>query len=392
MQKVKKLNNIKIPKEFNITTKGNNEYIISINDKLFGKKYIKEYENNCDLDEFPEKIVIYCDFDEIKDINFSDSNSLIEFNFIERNYEKTHISNDIKFPFVRLINDIEEYEFWFSLDLEDYKKSDNPIKKCREFYDNVLNTKNFKKNHFIFEGGSILCSFIYQIESMEILNDNYEKPSNIILNEYNKLLDRLNNTNVVEAIFNFPEQYQSILKPYLLYFEEFLNDLCIETDVNIQKVGLDTILSVESKNKDEALDKIADALKAYLCAPIISNGVSMEESFQMKTSLTKLYAQCKNLESQMMYKEISLREQNQQIELKDNIINESKRVLIESGVDTNIITYNNTMLLESLKSMKINSKEIEKKTFLSSIKGSLKFTDYFNGSLELKRKEFNKGK
>ena len=111
----------------------------------------------------------------------------------------------------------------------------------------------------------------------------------------------------------------------------------------------------------------------------------MEESLQMQISLTKLYAQCKNLESQMMYKEISLREQNQQIELKDNIINESKRVLVESGVDTNIITQNNIMLLESLKYINIKDKKIEKKPFVNSIKGAFKIPLLFKGNFEINR-------
>ena len=193
------------------------------------------------------------------------------------------------------------------------------------------------------------------------------------------------NEKEFEAIFNFPKQYQSILKPYLLYFEEFLNDLCIETDVSIKTIGLDTILSVEPKNKDEALEKIADALKAYLCAPIVAESVNIEQSLQMQTRLTKLYAQCKNLESKMMYKELSLKELGQKIELKDTIINESKRVLVEAGIDTNIITQNNTMLLESLQSIKINNKEVKKKTFLNSIKAKINIPEIFSGSLEIKR-------
>jgi len=197
-------------------------------------------------------------------------------------------------------------------------------------------------------------------------------------------------SNDFEARFNFPKEYQSILKPYLQYFEEFLNDLCIATDVNIQRLGNDTILSVIPENKNEALEKIADALKIYLCAPVVASNVSVEESLQMQTVATKLYAQCKNLESQMMYKEISIREQNQQIEIKDNIINESKRILVEAGVDTNIITHNNTMLLESLKSININNTEIGNKTFLNSIKASIKIPAIFSGSLELERKEFKK--
>ncbi|WP_258238621.1 hypothetical protein [Arcobacter sp. F2176] len=198
--------------------------------------------------------------------------------------------------------------------------------------------------------------------------------------------------NNFEATFNLPKEYQSILKSYLQYFEEFLNDLCIESNVSIQKLGEDTILSIEPKNKDEALEKIADALKAYLCAPILANGVSLDESLQMKTSLAKLYAQCKNLESQMMYKELSIQELSKQIQLRDETINESKRVLIELGVDSKIITQNNVMLLDSLKEIKINGKLTEKKTFFNSIKASVKIPLIFSVGIEVTKKEFDKGK
>jgi len=199
-------------------------------------------------------------------------------------------------------------------------------------------------------------------------------------------------SNNFEATFNLPKEYQSILKPYLQYFEEFLNDLCIESNVSIQKLGEDTILSIEPKNKDEALEKIADALKAYLCAPVLANGVSLDESLQMKTSLAKLYAQCKNLESQVMYKELSIQELGKQIQLRDETINESKRVLIELGVDSKIITQNNIMLLDSLKEIKINGKLTEKKTFFNSIKASVKIPLIFSVGIEVTKKEYDKEK
>ena len=190
-----------------------------------------------------------------------------------------------------------------------------------------------------------------------------------------------------EAVFNFPKEYQSILKPYLQYFEEFLNDIFIETDVNIQSIGEDTILSVNPKNKDEALEKIADALKVYLCAPVVSDSVSVEESLHMELAFTKLHAQCKNLESQMIYKELSLKQLNEKLEIQNNIINESKRVLIDAGVETSIITQNNIMLLESLKSININNVRTDKNIFFSSLKASFKIPKMFSGSFKLERKK-----
>lgn len=175
---------------------------------------------------------------------------------------------------------------------------------------------------------------------------------------------------------------------YMLYFEEFLNDLCIQTDVNVRKDGMDTILSVNPKNKDEALEKIANALKIYLTSPVWINSVpniSLEEKMNMETALKKLHAECMHLDSQLTYKSLMIQEQSKKLDLKGKIIDETKRLLVEAGIDTNIITKQNTVLLESLKSIKINGKETKKKTFLNSLKLSLKNGVIGEASFEIGR-------
>jgi len=372
--------NKKLTPEFKLIQKNDSLYMYLNNNQL-GKYY-----TNCDQFDI-ENLTVFCHFSEIKHLISSILPKNITFFFSDTDYydpKHSEIFDNLCLSTLVKLNKEIQFSFLYRLELTEYKDSINPVL----LYNTIENLENFEIEENEIENGTQFLYFSYKVDN-EINNLEYilDNTKNILLNTYNNEVLNLMQTNSFEAIFNFPEQYQSILKPYLLYFEEFLNDLCIETDVNIQKVGLDTILSVEPKNKDEALDNIADALKAYLCAPVISNGISMEESFQMQTSLTKLNAQCKHLESQMMYKEISLREQNQQIELKDNIINESKRVLIEAGVDTNIITHNNTMLLESLKSINIKDKKIEKKPFINSIKGALKIPFLFKGNFELEMKK-----
>ena len=64
-----------------------------------------------------------------------------------------------------------------------------------------------------------------------------------------------------EAIIERPEHCHSRVKPYLQYFEQLLQDLCIETNVEIHRKGRETILSIEPKDEEKALDKISEALQ-----------------------------------------------------------------------------------------------------------------------------------
>ncbi|MBN2782057.1 MAG: hypothetical protein JXQ66_02325, partial [Campylobacterales bacterium] len=195
--------------------------------------------------------------------------------------------------------------------------------------------------------------------------------------------------NHFQATFNFPKEYQTSLKQYLMYFEEFLNDLCIETNVSIQPQGLDTILTVEPKNKDEALEKIADALKLYISAPVLASDVSLEEKLQMQTALQKLYANCSHLESQLILKSATINEQNNQLQMQNKIIEATKPILLEVGIKPELINARNILLLDSLKEIKYDKKTEDAKTFWKSLKGSIKIPLLFKATLEIERSKLD---
>lgn len=404
---ITEIENIKIPSNYNLI-EVEEGYILSMKECSLGRDFINAYGYNFYISgtEYKSKFKLntLCKFSEIgklypqsliSNINYTlydEFSSLVDDSDID-------INENFSFPRLFISDKKLTFEFWFSIYLENYKDKDNPLLRFDKFY-NSLKLLEYITNLDKHIEDALRIDFNYEIKDInrpliEIFNQVKEE----LIEIYEKSISISKNDVQFETIFNLPKGYQSVLKPYLLYFEEFLNDLCIESDVNIQKTGENTILSVEPKNKDEALEKIAEALKAYLCAPVIAEGVSMEESLQMKTALTKLYAQCKNLESQMMYKELTLKEQNNQLvsyqkkEVEsEDIINESKRLLVEAGVDTSIITQKNTILLDSLKSIKINNKEIKRDTFFSSIKSSIKIPMLFKADIELKRTEYDKDK
>ncbi|MCJ7764494.1 MAG: hypothetical protein MUP09_00955 [Thiovulaceae bacterium] len=99
------------------------------------------------------------------------------------------------------------------------------------------------------------------------------------------------------------------MKPYLQYFEEFLHDLCIETNVEIHSKGIENILSIEPKDREEALNKISEALQIYLSAPVLINKFNADERLLMTVALNKLHTQCVTLDSDLTLKAIALQEQ-----------------------------------------------------------------------------------
>lgn len=368
-------------------------YVLYLDDNIISPEYMLNYGYTTSI--YKGEISTYCLISEINKLLITNLPENIYFCFIDLIHGKLddkteyEISEEFSLYGMKRKKNKIMFSYGFSLNLVDNNINSNPIKLVDDFYSMLISKDNIIEdyNNIEEEYKVFGIEYVYEYEAAEnteILEVVIAKITEEILNEYTNFI-KYHRNNLFESVFNFPKEYQSILKPYLLYFEEFLNDLCIKTDVNIQVVGEETILSVIPKDKNEALDKIADALKAYLCAPVVSNTISIEESLEMQTTLTKLYAQCKNLESQMMYKDITLKEQNSQIDLKNNIINETKKILVELGVDTNIITQNNTIFLESLKCIKIDGESIEKKPFISSIKGQFKIPLLFKTNFEIKR-------
>ncbi|MGA1940791.1 hypothetical protein [Arcobacter sp. YIC-310] len=382
---IEKINGINISNKFKLIEQNDN-YVLYLENELIGREYYKRTNSNTDADD--ESILTYCGFSEINHLFFTDLINGIKFNFAEIHYydnnDASYINENLYLASVNKKNNKVFFEFWFKINLFDYKGKDNPILKSEEFEKLLKSEENINIYSKHSDGETGYLEFYYEFEN-GALNEVFESAKNLILNLYSNSFNTKENS--LEAIFELPEEYQSILKPYLLYFEEFLNDLCIESNVNIQKVDKETILSVEPKNRDEALEKISEALKAYLCAPVISNELLYKETMGLQTSLMKLSGQCKHLESQLMLKDVSLQEQTNKLILKDNIINESKRILVESGVDSKIITQDNTILLESLKSINFDKKEIDKKTFLKSFKFNMSIP-LFKGAIEIKKDKF----
>jgi flagellar biosynthesis chaperone FliJ len=164
-----------------------------------------------------------------------------------------------------------------------------------------------------------------------------------------------------EAIFELPKEYKGIAKQYLIYFEEFLSDLSIQADVNIEQQELETVLKVIPKSKDEALEKILKALQVYISAPVVSRQMKTNEMLEAEVAISKLQSQCMHLESQLMLKDATIIQQRSTIESKNLMIEGATNIFYEAGFELETITKNKTILIDSLKKVNLNGAEIDKK-------------------------------
>ncbi|WP_212002637.1 hypothetical protein [Chitinophaga sp. HK235] len=67
--------------------------------------------------------------------------------------------------------------------------------------------------------------------------------------------------------FHFPSSVKTACKQYLIYFTQFLSDLGIEAETEIEEKEGTTMLKVIPENKEEALSHIREALAVYLAIP-----------------------------------------------------------------------------------------------------------------------------
>jgi len=350
---------------------------IFLDDKCIGR---------IDFHDKGEVLNINCSFMEISKLSIMNIPRDIHFEIVDKPDNRYAITENLYLQSLISTKYGLYVNFLFELDSFNYKGKDNPSYVIENFMSNLKKIDSMDVSSY--EINERFYNICFAYKDTNILNNQDIKSYVMEISEL--ILKGYENSSInknFEATFNFPEEYQSILKPYMLYFEEFLNDFCIESDVSIYKEGLNTILSVEPKNKDEALEKIADALKLYISAPVLASDVTLDEKLQMQTALQKLHAQCTHLESQLVLKTATLNEQNKQLQVQQKVIDRTKNMLIEAGVNSEKVNVNNIMLIDSLQEVKFNKKSMKSDTFWSSIKTSIQIPLVFKASLEINREQ-----
>jgi uncharacterized protein DUF6166 len=317
---------------------------------------------------------VYCDFIEIKDLFIKDLPDNIFFNFSEREqapYEQTLVADNLTLYALSNEETKTEILFWYRLELETFRGKQNPIHIMQEFSSKLNNLSNINIEIDQLEDGAYILEFSFCSEDKEkSLADIVTKAVEVIVDLYTETLN-LQKSNMFEAIFELPKEYKGIAKQYLIYFEEFLSDLSIQADVNIEQQELETVLKVIPKSKDEALEKILKALQVYISAPVVSRQMKTNEMLEAEVAISKLQSQCMHLESQLMLKDATIIQQRSTIESKNLMIEGATNIFYEAGFELETITKNKTILIDSLKKVNLNGAEIDKKTFFSSFRTAI---------------------
>lgn len=95
---------------------------------------------------------------------------------------------------------------------------------------------------------------------------------NIFKIEFNKSITKLLEEEKFKPqnlynTFTFPPEIQNSCEQYLQYFVQFLKDIGINAETNIESKAHETLFTVIPKDGEEALDKIREALDMYLSLP-----------------------------------------------------------------------------------------------------------------------------
>jgi hypothetical protein len=80
--------------------------------------------------------------------------------------------------------------------------------------------------------------------------------------------------DAVITFFDFPAPVSTACQQYLLYFVQFLKDLGIDADAEVKESARRVLFSVTPTTEGEGLDRIREALQAYLALPYSRSEIS----------------------------------------------------------------------------------------------------------------------
>jgi hypothetical protein len=97
--------------------------------------------------------------------------------------------------------------------------------------------------------------------------DEFDGPVRTLLSAAVQQLSHRTRGDVLLAMFDFPPAIRIACEQYLLYFIQFLRDIGIEAEAELEQDDEHVLFSVSPKDGAEALERIKDALDAYLDLP-----------------------------------------------------------------------------------------------------------------------------
>src|SRR5262249_33523082 len=126
-------------------------------------------------------------------------------------------------------------------------------------------------------------------------------------------------TRSLNLVFDFPPAIKSACEQYLLHFVQFLSDLGIEAKAEIKEQASKVLFSVSPIDEKQALEKVYEALQAYLELPR-SPDLAMAASQARDVAVAQLQANVLHLQSQLMLAKAAMEMKNATLDAKDAYI------------------------------------------------------------------------
>lgn len=133
-------------------------------------------------------------------------------------------------------------------------------------------------------------------------------------------------SNAVTAVFDFPEEIRVYCEQYLLYFVQFLKDLGVEANAEVQHSANQVLFSVTPVDGTQALEKIRKALDIYLQLPT-NIGAGNYVVADSEIEVVRLNANIQHLNSQISLARAQMMAAQAAIDYKDATI-EQKNMTI----------------------------------------------------------------
>ena len=138
------------------------------------------------------------------------------------------------------------------------------------------------------------------------------------------LTSKLRGDSVVVQ-FDFPEEVKVACEQYLLYFVQFLKDIGLEATAELQHEAGQVLFAVTPTNKEEALDKIRDALGTYL--KLAASPVDVSSALSSDIQVQRLSANIQHLQGQLTLAHAILQSKDATIQLQQANIEMQRRAL-----------------------------------------------------------------
>ncbi len=178
------------------------------------------------------------------------------------------------------------------------------------------------------------------------------------------------------ATFSFPEHIKYECERYLSYFGQFLCDIGIEADTDIKRKGREVLFSVTPGNKNEAIEKIGQALALFLTIPVlppnslVPNSSAIENQIKvqrMQSAIAHLHSELKLAEAIVMAKNNHI---DSLMETNSNILALSLEKIAEQDKETDGISLFEDVI--KIKKYKGKGFEINMPKLISKAKNILK--------------------